>query len=78
MFAAPVIHAVQALLPDYTSHLNTPGEDEDYVLRLEDVERLEPSVVEHITMWLEQQLAHMIHVASGLVVSIYLITLHAC
>ena len=44
---------------------------------LEDVERLEPNVVEHITMWLEQQLAHMIQVASGLVVSAILVTLHA-
>ena len=76
-FAAPVIHAVKALLPDCTSHINAPGEDQDYVLMLEDVERLEPNVVEPITMWLEQQLAHMIQVASGLVVSTILVTLHA-
>ena len=78
LFAAPVIHAIQALLPDCASHINAAGEDQDYVLMLEDVERLEANTVEYITVCLEQQLARMIQVASGLVVSTIFVTLHAC
>lgn len=77
MFAAPVIHAVQALVPNCRSLINAPGEDQDYVLLFEDLDQLEPDVVKHITLWSENQLAHMIQVASDVKVHTSLVTQHA-
>ena len=56
-----------------TSHnciVREPGEDDDYVLALADLERLQPSELTVITSWLEKQVAEMSRLAASPVSSI--------
>jgi len=57
--AAPVIHAVQKLLPKNICHIRQPGLDNDYVLSFTDVDQLQPADISSITTWLEQQISSL-------------------
>lgn len=57
--AAPVIHAVQKLLPKNVCHIRQPGLDNDYVLSFTDVDQLQSADISSITTWLEQQISSL-------------------
>ena len=62
---APVIHAVQTLLPKNVCHIRKPGTDDDYVLSFTDVDQLDPADIRSVTTWLEQQICRMIMMATA-------------
>ncbi len=55
--AAPVIHAVQKLLPKNICHIRQSGLDNDYVLSFTDVDQLQSADISSISTWLEQQIS---------------------
>ena len=59
-FAAPVINTITKLLKTYESKINAPGDDQDFVVSLSDLDKMEPADVEHMTVWLERQIADVI------------------
>ena len=62
---APVIHAVQTLLPKNICHIRKPGTDDDYVLSFTDVDQLDTADIRSVTTWLEQQICSMITMAAA-------------
>ena len=66
---APVIHAVQTLLPTNICHIRKPGTDDDYVLAFTDVDKLHPTDIRKVATWLEQQICGMIMTAADEVTS---------
>ena len=58
-FAAPIIRTIQQLQPSNNCKVREPGEDDDFCLALEDLERLQPTQLLALTQWLERQVADM-------------------
>ena len=64
-FASSVIYAIQQLLPDNDCIVREPGEDDDFVLALADLEKLQPTQLNAVTCWLEKQVADMSRLAAS-------------
>ncbi len=60
-----MIHTVQTLLPVHESVINDPGDDMDFALYLEDVQKLTPAVLQNMTKWLERQITDTITLATA-------------